>query len=68
MESGMRPGALGLLEIKSGQTFSSDWLTPLRRVAAILGETTQRQMLVYGGEDHYIREGIEVVELPAKAR
>ena len=68
VENGMPPDALGLLEIKAGQTFSADWLASLRRVAATLGEKVQRQMLVFGGAEHYMREGVEVVGLQVSAR
>lgn len=64
VENGMPPGKLGLVEVKAGQTFASEWLASLRRVASVLGaETVQRQMVVYGGADHYLREGVEVVGL-----
>lgn len=68
VENGLPPGALGLLEIKAGQTFSADWLASLRRVAAILGEKVQRQMLVFGGAEHYVRGDVEVVGLQANSR
>ena len=64
VENGLPPGKLGLVEVKSGQTFASDWLASLRRVSSLLDSSkVQRQMLVYGGADHYQREGVEVVGL-----
>ncbi len=63
VENAMPPGALGLVEIKSGQTFQPDALVPMRQVAALLGNTVQRQMLVYGGADAFERAGTDVIGL-----
>ena len=60
VENGMPPGALGLVEVKSGQTFTPHWLAPIHRVTQLLGATVQRRMLVFGGPDRYVREGVEV--------
>lgn len=65
VENGLAPGALGLVEIKAGQTFQPDYFKPLRAVATLLGPSVQRQMLVYGGDAAYLREGIEVAGLQA---
>jgi uncharacterized protein len=68
VEQGVPPGQLGLVEIKSGQTAHGDFLKPMQRVAALLGdERIARRMLVYGGDEVYRREGVEVVGLQARA-
>lgn len=63
VEDGMGPGELGLVEIKSGQTFQPDWLTPMHKVAALLPAPVNRRMLVFGGDGGYVRNGVEVVGL-----
>ena len=40
---------------------------PGQRVAALLGDRVTRRMLVYGGDETYRREGVEVVGLHASA-
>lgn len=61
---GVPPGQVGLVEIKSGQTVHGDFLRPIHRVAALLGDAqVVRRMLVYGGDEVYRREEIEVVGL-----
>ncbi len=67
VENGLPPGQLGLVEVKAGQTFHAEQLQPMRRVAALLGERVARQMLVNGGDQHWQRDGVEVVGLHAKA-
>ena len=66
VENGMPPGTLGLVEIKSGQTFQPEFLKHLRSTAKLLGTSVQRQMLVYGGNQQHLREGVEVVGLQAR--
>ena len=61
IENGMQPGKLGLVEIKSSQTYHPEFAKSLRQVSKVLGEKVARQMVVYGGADHYTREGVEVV-------
>jgi uncharacterized protein len=65
VEHGMPPGKLGLVEIKSGQTFHSEFLQPMRKLDSWLDGRVQRRMLVYGGNDSYVREGIEVAGIQA---
>jgi uncharacterized protein len=65
VEHGMPPGKLGLVEIKSGQTFHSEFLQPMRKLDSWLDGRVQRRMLVYGGNDSYAREGIEVAGIQA---
>lgn len=60
VEQGLAPGKLGLVEVKSGQTVHGDALRALHRVAALLGDRVARQMLVYGGNEDFVREGVEV--------
>jgi uncharacterized protein len=58
-------GKLGLVEIKSSQTYHADFAKSLRQVGKVLGDRVARQMVVYGGADHYLREGVEVVGIQA---
>ncbi len=66
VENGMAPGALGLVEIKSGQTYQSEFLKSMRATASVLGASVQRQMLVYGGNQQHVRDGVEVVGIGAR--
>ncbi len=61
VENGMPPGKLGLVEIKSSQTYHPEFAKSLRQVGKVLGNKVARQMVVYGGADRYLREGVEVV-------
>jgi uncharacterized protein len=63
---GMAPGQMGLVEIKSGQTVFGDALASLHKVGALLGGRVTRRMLVYGGDEHYLREGVEVAGIGAR--
>jgi uncharacterized protein len=67
VEQGVAPGHVGLVEIKSGLTMHSSFLGPLHKLARLLGPTVARQMLVFGGDSLYVREGVEVVGLQAHA-
>ena len=58
---GLAPGQLGLVEIKSGQTVQPSWLSTLGKVAAVLGSPVARRMLVHGGGQNTIWNGVEVV-------
>ena len=61
-------GQLGLVEIKSGQTVSSSWFKPMERVAQALGPSRiGRRMMIYGGSEHQVRQGVEVVGFSAGA-
>jgi predicted AAA+ superfamily ATPase len=57
------PGGLGLVEIKSAQTYHGGFAAGLKQASALLGSRVQRKMVVYGGDQDYVREGIEVVGL-----
>ncbi len=73
VEQGMAPGKLGLVEIKSGQTMHGSFLAPMHRLSQVLHAAPTapyrvgRRMLVYGGHENHIREGVEVVGLQAVA-
>ena len=73
VEQGMQPGQLGLVEIKSGLTVHSSLFGPLHRLSHWLNDAqaarhpVARQMLVYGGQENHVREGVEVVGLQAGA-
>ncbi len=51
---------LTLVEIKSGQTITSDFFKGLRFFSKLTGNP-DRSCLVYGGDGTYVREGIEIV-------
>lgn len=69
VEQGVPPGQVGLVEVKSGQTAHADFLKPIQRLTTLLGENrVARRMLVFGGDEDYQREGVEVVGLQAPAR
>jgi uncharacterized protein len=63
VENGMQANRLGLVEIKSSQTYHSDFSKSLRQVGQLLGERVERKMVVYGGTEQYVRDGVEVVGL-----
>jgi len=46
------------IEIKSGQTIASDWFKSLKKWHALSNSTAQPQ-LIYGGEQSYVRNGVE---------
>lgn len=60
---GLPPGQLGLVEIKSGRTYHADFAQGLKRLAGLLAQPVGRRMVVYGGEEDYLRDGVEVVGL-----
>jgi uncharacterized protein len=60
IENTNRPGGIGLVEIKSAETYQHHFAKSLYQVGAILGERTARQMVVYGGRDNFFRQNIEV--------
>ncbi len=65
IENGMPPGKLGLVEIKSSQTYHPEFAKSLRQVSRVLGEKVARQMVVYGGDRNFVRDGVEVVGFQA---
>jgi predicted AAA+ superfamily ATPase len=54
--------ALGLrpVEIKSGATVASDWMSGLKKWQTISNENQQIPQLIYGGDESYEREGVRV--------
>lgn len=53
-------GGFTLVEVKSGQTFQSDWLRPLETVQRHIGEATRRAV-VYGGDIDFDRSDAAVI-------
>ena len=54
-------GQLHAVEIKSGATFSPDWLQPSHRWQRYAGAAAAAPVLVYGGRDSYMVQGVQVV-------
>ncbi len=48
------------MEIKSGQTFNSDFLTGINKWMKIAGNAALAPQLVYGGNENMTRNGVEV--------
>lgn len=48
------------MEIKSGQTFNSDFLTGINKWMKIAGNSALTPQLVYGGSENMTRNGVEV--------
>jgi len=53
-------GRLQTVEIKSGATFVTEWLAGVRKWVAIAGDDALPPRIVYGGDDSYVREGVQV--------
>jgi uncharacterized protein len=49
------------LEIKAGQTVTSDYFTGLRKWTELAGERAGRARLVYAGDDHQNRQDVDVI-------
>ncbi len=54
-------GALQTIEIKSGQTATSDYIRAGQRSARFAGEEALMPWLIYGGDDSYERAGVRVM-------
>ena len=54
-------GALIPVEVKSGQTFSSDFLNGLEYWRSLAGDESCPAALVYGGDESYTRQGAAVM-------
>ncbi|QTR50842.1 ATP-binding protein [Candidatus Thiothrix anitrata] len=52
---------LQVVEIKSGQTVTSDYIKAGKRAAAFAGEVALMPWLVHGGDDNYQRSGVDVI-------
>ena len=58
---GIRDAAgLKSIELKSGSTFASDWLSGLSKWKQLSQEPQQASQLVYGGDESYERNGVDV--------
>lgn len=55
------PDALVAVEVKSGQTISSQFLRPLEKLSALSAPRAVRRRLVYGGDESQRRSGAEVI-------
>lgn len=53
-------GGLVGVEIKSGQTLTPDYFTSLRKWSSIAGPEAAGLHLVFGGDDSFLREGVQV--------
>jgi predicted AAA+ superfamily ATPase len=49
------------VEIKSGATFVTDWLDPLRKWLSFAGDAALPPWLIYGGKGGYEREGATIL-------
>ena len=49
------------VEIKSGATFSGDWIAPLRKLSALFGDEALPPWVIYGGDAEYQRDGCGVM-------
>ena len=50
------------IEFKSGRTYAADWVGPMQRwIARAPGESWRQPTIVYGGDETYMRSGIQVV-------
>ena len=54
------PGGLRTIEIKSGSTVASDWMDGLKKWQKLAHSEAQPPCIVYGGQDSYEREGIQI--------
>jgi len=54
-------GALHAVEIKSGATFSPDWLRGLERWRRYAGAAAASPVLVHGGRDSFVADGVHVL-------
>ena len=66
VEQGLAAGRVGLVEVKSSRTLHGEHLRPVQRVREMLGDRVERCMLIHDGDEHYLREGVEVVGLHAR--
>lgn len=59
------PQGLQAIEIKSGSTFSSDWLKGLKKWHGQTGVQGPMPSIIYGGTESYEREGCQVLRWSA---
>lgn len=55
-------GALQTIEIKSGQTPTSDYIRAGQRSARFAGDEALMPWLIYGGDESYERAGVRVID------
>lgn len=63
VEYGVAPGNVGLVQIDAAPACTDAALQPLHRASQALGAQVERRMLVHGGSEHGVREGVEIVGL-----
>jgi predicted AAA+ superfamily ATPase len=56
-----KEGRLQLVEIKSGQTVTTDYIRAAQKSTRFAKEEALQPWLVYGGEDNYERDGVCVM-------
>ncbi|WP_275099665.1 ATP-binding protein [Sedimenticola hydrogenitrophicus] len=56
-----RQGKLQTVEIKSGQTITGDYIQAGRKSARFAGDEALTPWLIYGGEEEYLRSGVQVI-------
>lgn len=61
-------GRLQAVEIKSGATFSANWLDAARKWASFAGDAALPPGIIYGGEDSYTVNGVQVLGWPGLGR
>jgi uncharacterized protein len=67
VEQGLAAGELGLVEVKSSQTFHAEHLRAMNKVQAVIGTPpVARRMLVMDGRINVVRDGVELVGLHAR--
>jgi len=54
-------GAVQTVEIKSGQTVTSDYIRAGKRSARMAGSEARQPWLIYGGDERYERSGVQVI-------
>jgi predicted AAA+ superfamily ATPase len=53
-------GRLDAVELKSGLTYAEDWVHALHKWQGFAGDAAGRASVVYGGDNSYERQGVEV--------
>lgn len=56
-----RDGRLQTAEIKSGKTLTSDYVRAGRKATRFAGEETLQPWLIYGGDESYVRSGVQAI-------
>ncbi len=54
-------GQLTPIEIKSGQTFASDWLNGLQKWLLLAGQEAQSPTIIYAGDESWEEDGIRIL-------